>query len=396
MAFLGIAAGLFVALKVSERYSISEPSWETSLRVVVDPRSVFSDKSVLYVLVLGTDYNYTNRDIMYTKDVRSDTMLLTRLDLDNKKIRILSIPRDTRVNIPHDGWDRINSAFAIGGPKLSEEVVQNLLGIPIDYYVRIKEQGLKNLVDAIGGINIDVEKDMNYVDHWGHLNIHLKKGYQHLNGEKAAEYSRFRHDEMGDYGRIERQQKVIKAIEHRLTQPAAIARLGEIIRVAKENIESNLSFTQLASLGNLFKNSSLSSVETMTLPTLPKDILEGKYWVSYVEMQPEEAKRMIDKFTAAEVPKVMQSTPLLRVEVLNGSGADGKAQEVAELLRSKGYLVARVTNADNFDYHETEIIDHTGQGQGSVIAQIIQKGKTMSVPQDPRQIDITVIVGRDM
>lgn len=394
MACLGIAFGIFMAFELGQRYSSQESNFVSSVRVVVEPRSFFPDRDVLYVLILGTDYNYTDRDIMYTKNTRSDTMLLARLDLKNQKLRLLSIPRDTRVQIPGEqGYDRINSAYAIGGAKLSETVVQNLLGIPIDYFVRIKEEGLKNLVDAIGGIDVDVEKKMDYVDHWGNLRIHLKKGYQHLNGDKAAQYSRFRHDELGDYGRIERQQKVVKAIQKRFMDPGVLARVPQVVNVAKQNVETDMNITQLIALANLFKGSHAGSVETITLPTVPKDVLEGKYWVSYVMLDPDPAKKALNQFTASEAP--VYNLGALRIEVLNGTGIPGRAQEVAEKLRSRGFLVARVTNADRFDYSETEIVDHTGQGQGSMIAKVLERGTTLSIPQDPRQIDITVIVGRD-
>ncbi len=396
MAILGIGVGLFVALRMEQRYTDHEPKWETSMRVAFDPQSIFPDRDLLYILILGTDYNYTNRDIMYTKNSRSDTMILARLDLRNKKLRLLSIPRDTRVQIPGDGNDRINSAYAIGGPHLSETVVQNLIQIPIDYYVRIKEEGLKHLVDAIGGIDVDVEKNMDYDDRWGNLHIHLKKGFQHLNGEKSAEYSRFRHDETGDYGRIERQQKVVKAIQKRFTDPAVLADIPKIVQVAKDNVETDLKFTQLFALASIFKSTRIASVQTFTLPTIPKDYLEGRYWVSYVDLDPGQAQKTLGEFTLPEPTASSNANPsLLRVEVLNGSGIPGKAQEVAERLRNKGFLVARVGNADRFDYTETEIVDHTGQGEGESVAKVLQRGSTLSVPQDPRQVDITVIVGRD-
>lgn len=394
MALLGVGFGLFVAFQLQQRYTGKEPNWQTSIRVMVEPRSVFPDRDVLYVLILGTDYNFTEKDIMYTKNVRSDTVMLARLDLKNQQLRLLSIPRDMRVQIPGQaGYDRMNSAFAIGGAKLSKTVVQNLLGIPIDYIVRIKEEGLKNLVDAIGGIDIDVEKDMDYVDHWGHLAIHLKKGHQHVNGDKAAQYSRFRHDETGDYGRIERQQKVIKTIQKRFADPAVLASLGNIVTVARKNIETDMQLPQLLALANLFKGSKASGVETITLPTMPKDIQEGKIWVSYVVLDEEEGKKALEKFTAEGIP--VYNTSVLRIEVLNGSGIPGKAQEVAEKLRARGFLVARVTNADRFDYTETQIVDHTGQGEGRVLTKILRKATTLSAPQEPRQIDVTVIVGRD-
>lgn len=392
-AVLGITAGFFIVSKLGKNYSPSEPSWETSMRVLVDPRSLFGGKDTITILILGTDYNYTNRDIMFTKNTRSDTMILARLNLDKKTLKLLSIPRDTRVNIPGDGWDRINSAYAIGGTKLAENVVKSILNVPIDYGVRIKEQGLKSLVEAMGGVDVNVEKNMNYDDNWGHFHVHLKKGPQHLNGEQAAGYSRFRHDEEGDYGRIRRQQQVIKAIQQRLTSPLVLADLEKIVNVARANVETDLTFSQLLALGNLMKGTAMTSVKPLTLPTIPKDYKEGGYWVSYVEIDEAEARKVLAEFESDET---QTATSALRVEVLNGSGIQNKAQSVAELLKAKGYFVTHVGNADRSDYSQTQIVDHTGQGQAGSIAKILPYATTMSLPQEgERQTDLTVIVGRD-
>jgi LCP family protein required for cell wall assembly len=405
MAVLGSAVGIFMAVKMFQAYSPSEPKWQTTMRAAFDPRSLFPGKNDLYILVLGTDFNYTDKDIMYTKNTRSDTMMLFHLDLNNKTVKQMSIPRDTRVYIPGDCYkgdcyDKINAAFAVGGPKLSEQVVTALTGIPIDYYVRIKEAGLKNLVDAIGGIDVNVDEDMNYDDNWGHLHIHLKKGFQHLNGEQAAEFARFRHDPLGDYGRMMRQQEVIKAIAKKLENPLILEHLNSIVEVAKANVETDLTFQQILGLANLFKGIRLADLKTYNFPTVPKDIFEFGDWVSYVVPVPDQDKQVLEEFTSDEPASSPQAGSVISVEVLNGSGVPGMAQEVAEKLRSEGFSVARVGNADNFNYQKTEILDHTGKGDGLAVAKYFNPNdvETLSVPQNPQNrsnVDVTVIVGKE-
>ena len=136
---------------------------------------------------------------------RSDTLFVVMFDSSNKSASLLSVPRDTRVRIEGHGWDKINHAYAYGGRELTQKTVEELLGIKINNYVMVDFKGFTGLVDAIGGIDIDVEKDMYYHDTWDGFTVDLKKGRQHLDGKTAIQYVRFR-DEEGDIGRIRRQQ----------------------------------------------------------------------------------------------------------------------------------------------------------------------------------------------
>ena len=127
---------------------------------------------------------------------------------------MLSIPRDSRVKIDGHGWDKINHAYAYGGSKLSKSVVEKLLGIPIEYTVVMNFQGFVRMIDALGGVTIDVEKRMYYSDPYDDdrgLYIDLHPGVQKLNGKAAIEYVRYR-DEEGDIGRVARQQKFLTAL----------------------------------------------------------------------------------------------------------------------------------------------------------------------------------------
>ena len=152
------------------------------------------------IVVLGVDER--------SDDVgRSDTLFVVMFDSSNKSASLLSVPRDTRVRIDGHGWDKINHAYAYGGRELTQKTVEELLGIKINNYVMVDFKGFTGLVDAIGGIDIDVEKDMYYHDTWDGFTVDLKKGRQHLDGKTAIQYVRFR-DEEGDIGRIRRQQHI--------------------------------------------------------------------------------------------------------------------------------------------------------------------------------------------
>ena len=178
---------------------------------------VFGNTDRLNVLLLGIDYNHDDKGIIYTKGARSDTMMVVSLSRDAKFLNVVSIPRDTRVYIGEGyGYEKINSAYSYGGVEQAKKTASEFLGVPIQHHVVVKVSGAKDLIDALGGLAIDVEKDMDWDDNWGNLHIHLKKGPQLLNGEQAVGYARFRMDEEGDRGRIRRQQQVIRVLGNKV------------------------------------------------------------------------------------------------------------------------------------------------------------------------------------
>ena len=180
------------------------------------------------IMIMGVD----ERD----DDVgRSDTLMVATLDPKKDQAALMSVPRDTRVKIKGHGWDKINAAYAYGsakggpeaGEKLAQRTVEDFLGVNMDHYVVVNIQAFQKIIDAIGGIDIDVEKRMYYEDPWdddGGLIIDLQPGMQHMDGKTAVTYVRYR-DEEGDIGRIKRQQKFMKACMDKVTSPAIIPKL---------------------------------------------------------------------------------------------------------------------------------------------------------------------------
>ncbi|MBR0070266.1 MAG: LCP family protein, partial [Synergistaceae bacterium] len=122
---------------------------------------------------------------------RTDAIALAIFDADNKALRIASIPRDSRVYIPGRSWDKINHAYVYGGIRLLRETLVNLTGIPIDYFVKVNYKSFPRIVDAIGGVDIYVEKRLHYNDYSGKLFINIQKGQQHMDGKTALGYVRF-------------------------------------------------------------------------------------------------------------------------------------------------------------------------------------------------------------
>ncbi|MGC8815307.1 MAG: LCP family protein [bacterium] len=256
-----------------------------------DYTKVFNSKKLVF-LILGTDYNWTNDHKPISEKSRTDTIILATLDIYDNELRMVSIPRDLRVyyDEPYNYYDKINAANAIEGPKLTKKIISNLFNIHIDYIILIKQRAIKELVDAISGVYIYVEKDMYYNDNWGNLHIDLKKGYQLLNGDQVIGYMRFRMDEEGDLGRIRRQQQAIKEILSQLKDKVNISNLPVIINRVLPYIQTDLTKENIINLVDYFKN---NSVKMKTYSLLVNTVeIEG---ISYVELVGD-YKKVIEAF----------------------------------------------------------------------------------------------------
>ena len=235
------------------------------------------DKAI--VLIMGVDKR--------EDDVgRSDTLMIATIDPRLDQATLLSIPRDTRVKIRGRGYDKINAAFAYGGVGLTESTVENFLGIDIDHYVMIDTSSFVKIIDAIGGVDIDVEKRMFYEDPWddnGGLVIDLYPGQQHMDGKTAVTYVRYR-DSEGDIGRVKRQQAFMAACMNKVTSPEIIPRIPKIAREVIDAVETDMSLRQLLELAGSLKAAQQNGLETDMVPGYPLYIDDISYWIPDVEM----------------------------------------------------------------------------------------------------------------
>jgi LCP family protein required for cell wall assembly len=222
-----------------------------------DVAAAFGGKRRLNVLVLGSQED----------EGTSDTLILAHLDLDRHSATLVSIPRDTWVAVEGRDSMKINSVLGAGGPKLSANVVGKMTGAPIDATMVVQPEGAKQLVDAMGGLNVNVEKPMDYDDNYGNLHIHLKAGEQYLTGGQVLGYMRFRHDAEGDFGRMRRQQQVVREIAHEMAQPAQWSKLPHLIVLARKDVQTELNDKQLTALVEAYHSVAQDDVRTLTLPS---------------------------------------------------------------------------------------------------------------------------------
>ncbi|WP_418791054.1 LCP family protein [Phosphitispora sp. TUW77] len=222
----------------------------------------------LNVLLLGVDARPGE------EDARTDSMILVSIDRDTKKIAMVSIPRDTMVEIPRHGTDKINSANAIGGSNLAIETVEGLLDIKIPYYVKTNFEGFKEIIDTLGGVDLEVEKRMYYPQE----DIDLQAGQQRLMGHDALGYVRFRHDALGDITRAERQQKFLAALTGEMLKAKTIIKLPKLVPQLMDAVETNLGIKDAILLAKAAANLDSESIVTATLPGTFLNYKGISYW----------------------------------------------------------------------------------------------------------------------
>lgn len=214
----------------------------------------------LLFLVLGLDSDDFSGAT--TEQNRTDTMILCKVNFETGKIDILSIPRDSRVMV-NGKLDKINHAHHFGGLKLAMKTTRNFLNLDIDYYVRVNFFSVKDIVDALGGVEVDVPVKVDVAED----NVHLKPGKQILNGKQALQFARFRAGYTeGDVGRVKAQQLLIKAMIKELTKPKNIAKIPQILEVVKKTVNTNIPFSTITKLALKVKNLNEDNINTQIVP----------------------------------------------------------------------------------------------------------------------------------
>ena len=241
----------------------------------------FAGRDKINILLMGRDLD---RDpdgrIVHTRG-RTDAMVLAHVDFRNRSVNILSIPRDTLVHIPgYREKRRISYANAFGGPELARDTVEEFLGVHPDYYLLANFAAFEKAIDAIGGLEITVDKKLDYDDNWGNLHIHLEPGKQVLNGKQVMGFVRYRRSNNGsaesDLARIGRQQEFLRAAGEKLCTASAMFRLPKVLDTIRNDIESNLTPAQMMCLARFLRClPPESNIRMETLPTLE----EGRVFV---------------------------------------------------------------------------------------------------------------------
>lgn len=341
----------------------------------------------------------------------SDSMLLLRFDPEKNKVSVLSIPRDTRVNIRGYGVRKINHANDYGGPALTASVASELLGgVKIDRYVRVNVQGVEKLIDALGGVTVDVPKDMKYNDFSQHLYIDLKKGVQHLDGDKALQFLRFRYDEYGDISRVQRQQMLMRSAVEQTLKPATIVKIPQILSVIQSHLDTNLTVRELMALSNFASKTDRSNINMMMLPGDFNDPNERvSYWLpnenkihnlmtQYFELPKNDADyAAIANNRYATLEGVSDiSSPRIRIAIQDSTDSQTTLQSSLDTLREAGYRQVSASKNWQEPLAKTRIIAQSGDHEAAKqVRSILGVGEIVVESTGVLGSDVTVQLGRD-
>jgi LCP family protein required for cell wall assembly len=344
------------------------------------------------LLILGSDSRGE-------ANARADTIIVFSVNPEKKRVYVVSIPRDYRVEIPGEGFNKINAANHLGGSELMVKTVESYTTLPIHHYVETDFKGFQKMVDALGGVEIYVDKAIR--DYTPGYRMGIPAGYQRMDGSLALCYVRYRHDARGDFGRIERQQKFLKALMDKLLRVQNIFKIPTLANILADNTETDLTISEMVELGNFLRGIDRENVKMVSLPGEPK-MIKG---VSYVV--PDE--RAVDTIMAAikSGGDIIETTGTAKTEVkitpkdiyvriLNGCGEKGTARTCQSELEAKGFKVIDVGDADKSDYPNTVIQYLPGQYQKALmVGEYFYDASITPAPKVKTKADIIVIIGKN-
>jgi polyisoprenyl-teichoic acid--peptidoglycan teichoic acid transferase len=354
------------------------------------------------ILLLGID----KRDDEPIAGTRSDTIMLASIDPVSKSAALVSLPRDMWVNIPGctygqgciGGQQRINVAHAVGGPDLTMKTVSTDFGVPIQHYARVDFRGFEQMVDAVGGVVIDVDwpvKDDEYpTPDYGYMRIYFGPGPQLMSGAQALEYARSRHG-MNDFARAGRQQKVILSVRNRVLQLDMLSKAPELASIAEKNISTDLSPIEMVELGKLVSQIDRDKISNLVIDTSYVRPFVGDDGADLLDPNIPAIKRAIANAQRAAAHPELRA----KVEVLNGSGTAGLGQKAADYLTAQGFNVVRIAAAERSDYRSSlvQVLTNTDNGAAQALVDMLKIPDTAisDQPTPDATVDIRVVVGQD-
>lgn len=373
------------------------------LNSVVKPDPPFHGARRIAILLIGADKR--PRDVG-----RSDTLLVLFLNPQTRHMALLGIPRDLRVEIPGHGRDKINHAYAFGGPPLTRRTVGGFLARDIDYHAVIFFQGFETAVDALGGVWLDVPdverngRGMNYDDNAGNLHIHLRPGYQHLSGNQALGFVRYRKSNAAGLGdsdeaRSGRQQQFLRAMADQHLRAASLPGLLAAGRIVARNVETDISPAEISELIGVLHGSRPATMFAATVPLRESNWHAGETYFAYAD-----TSRLRETLTQIDWHLETGSRAQPTAETLNASGVSGHAADAGERLARQGFKLVSCGNADHYSGEPTVIEYQPGREEEAELASSIlgcgqlreaaAEGPSNADPQ-ARAPDLRIYVGAD-
>ncbi len=329
----------------------------------------------------------------------SGTMLLARLNPKENTIRVLSIPKDTMVAIPGatKGLTKLSGANSQGGPVLAARVVsRTLTNAPIDRYIRISTDGLRQLIDHLGGVEVFVPKPIVENGEPGGSSINLVSGWQTLNGEQAEEFISYREPGLGDLGRVQRQQQLLEALRSRLYSPTVLPKLPQLTRVMRRYLDTNLKIEEIMALVNFSLNSKRDNFQMTILPGIFSRLSAdpNSYWLDLTGQV--DLLTNYAGVTIAGMKPTIKPLPSLKIAVQNTSSEPQLTQKAVNYLKQKGFIhVYPVPDLPERQRHTQIVVEKGDPKVGEEIQKVLGLGNVEVSATGDLQSDITLQVGKD-
>lgn len=342
----------------------------------------------------------------------TDSIIVVSVEPNGRGVALLSIPRDLWVKVPGHGFHKINEAHAIGeqnhypggGPQLAKETVQQLLDLPIHYYVRVDFVGFKKLIDAIGGVEVTVEKDLK--DYWypssggGRETFYLKKGTYIMDGELALKYARSRQS-TSDFDRARRQQQILVAAKEKILKEKIyldVKKIEEILKIVGDHVKTDFQIWEIKKMAEIGEKIDSNKIFMHVLDNSADGILVSSYKNgAYVLLPKNNDYSKIAAFAHEIFDDIYVKEENARIEILNGTYYSKRATQLAEFLKSYGYNIVNVGFADTRNIKKTVIYDYTN-GKKPYTVNYLQKrlkAEVIKKKAEKPDIDIQIIIGLD-
>lgn len=373
---------------------ISLSSMKTSSKDINLEASPAAGKDTVNFLVTGVDIGNSETGADNTAQ-RTDTIMVISYDPSAKTIKITSIPRDTKIQINGKNA-KINSAVPIGGAKYLANSIENMLGIKINYYMQVDYAAFRSIIDAIGGVDVNVENKMDYDDPAQNLHIHFNKGTQHLNGQKAEEFFRWRKNNdgtgfaEGDLGRIKAQHSFIESVVQKLKTKRVIFKYPSILRAISKNTKTNMSASEIVKYASAALKVNKSNISMSTLKGTSMYI-KG---ISYFVYDSKGSNQTTDDKTISKSANV--DIKNLKLEILNGTETNGLAKRYKDKLIKKGFSNITTGNAPKKPVKKTTVTLYGIDEQSvSEIKNKLGIENVELVGSKNEKADIIIIMGQD-
>ena len=341
----------------------------------------------------------------------ADSIAIVFFNPREETLGVLTIPRDSRVQIPGRGWDKINHAHSFGGVDLLRRTVSNLTGVTINYTVVFNFNNFIRMIDLIGGVDLYVERAMRYTDHSQMLFINIPRGQQHLDGRRSLDYIRFRSDPMGDLGRIQRQKRFMSAMMEKVTTPSVLLQIPNLVGEVVSAINTDLSPIEAIRLARYATTLRQGGLNFGMAPGRVAYIGGISYWVinsvelsvmipQLITTEPDSGNDAVEE---APLPALSNEATLdliaqiKRIGILNGDGTRGLARRASQIFQGIGIDVPFTGDARHFGFVTSNIIYPSEQYRqaAEALARLCGITNMALVRRDTSARMVSIILGRD-